>query len=646
MLDLLATKLSGTNALRTVDPRTLLYAWRQGGGSARSDLNRSEALQIAHRTGAGRLLEGAIVGTPEHLVLNAMLTDASGARQVRASVEGEADSLTALVDQLAAQLLILEAGEGQHRLAALTSTSLPALRMYLDGRVAYRRGDFGAAKNLFDRAIELDSSFALAGMGRQLSAIWLGESLIGPGSLLAWPHRARLSPRDRVLLQFLLGHKFPYLETQRESVGDAEALVRAMPDNPEAWATLGDHMYHYGILVGIPDALGRSTRAYERAISLDSSYAPALEHLHELRLRAGDTVGARQAVALRLRLDSTTQSAAVDRWFARSLLEDSSDRAISLNDDSLTSRARKVVRLALHHGGALASAESVLTFRQRKASGEEETRDDQNLRWTFYVMRGQPGRAQTDVAYGGRAIGRAETILAALYADSDSTVAMKAAVKISRSFPHPTAQTPQPDILDGYAAAQYDLNHGRDKAAREAVRAWSGALKPRDTAYALLTADFFRQLLEAQLAQADHQADALARLSELDSVLETAPTAGELEPLGNIVLARLWHQRGDNFRALATVRRQVTGLGLQPINVTALRDEGRYAALAGDTAGAIRAYRHYLTLRSDPEPSILPAVEEVRAELARVEGQPCEALMNPNQEQPRSSTVPPPPCRP
>jgi hypothetical protein len=36
-------------------------------------------------------------------------------------------------------------------------------------------------------------------------------------------------------------------------------------------------------------------------------------------------------------------------------------------------------------------------------------------------------------------------------------------------------------------------------------------------------------------------------------------------------------------------------------------------------AGAIRAYRHYLTLRSDPETAMRPKVEEVRAELAALE---------------------------
>jgi hypothetical protein len=54
----------------------------------------------------------------------------------------------------------------------------------------------------------------------------------------------------------------------------------------------------------------------------------------------------------------------------------------------------------------------------------------------------------------------------------------------------------------------------------------------------------------------------------------------------------------------------------------ALREEGRLAALTRDRAGAIRAYRHYVALRSDPEPALRPAADTVRAEPARLVGNP------------------------
>ena len=53
-----------------------------------------------------------------------------------------------------------------------------------------------------------------------------------------------------------------------------------------------------------------------------------------------------------------------------------------------------------------------------------------------------------------------------------------------------------------------------------------------------------------------------------------------------------------------------------------LREEGRLAALVGDREGAIKAYSHYLALRYNPEPSVKPEVDRVRAELALLVGEP------------------------
>jgi hypothetical protein len=47
-----------------------------------------------------------------------------------------------------------------------------------------------------------------------------------------------------------------------------------------------------------------------------------------------------------------------------------------------------------------------------------------------------------------------------------------------------------------------------------------------------------------------------------------------------------------------------------------LRQEGRLAALAGDTTGALQAYDKYLTLRAAPEPPFQPQRDSVLAERA------------------------------
>ena len=64
-----------------------------------------------------------------------------------------------------------------------------------------------------------------------------------------------------------------------------------------------------------------------------------------------------------------------------------------------------------------------------------------------------------------------------------------------------------------------------------------------------------------------------------------------------------------------TVPAALDAVATFPYYATCLREEGRLAALAGDPEGAIRAYRHYLALRSEAEPSLQPEVRRVREEL-------------------------------
>jgi len=106
MVDLLAAKLTGEGGPRAVDPRAVLSAWRRAGGSAADDLAEEAALRAARSLGAGRLIDGGIVGTPTHITLTALLRSVpGGVTRAQASVEGSPDSLAALIDRLTAQLL-------------------------------------------------------------------------------------------------------------------------------------------------------------------------------------------------------------------------------------------------------------------------------------------------------------------------------------------------------------------------------------------------------------------------------------------------------------------------------------------------------------------------------------------------------------
>jgi hypothetical protein len=92
-----------------------------------------------------------------------------------------------------------------------------------------------------------------------------------------------------------------------------------------------------------------------------------------------------------------------------------------------------------------------------------------------------------------------------------------------------------------------------------------------------------------------------------------APTA-----FANFTVARLRAAQGDLPAALAAIRRrEVDYFPAYLWSLPAfLRQEGRLAALTGDTTGAIRAYDSYLRLRTNPDAPLKPQRDSVIAERA------------------------------
>jgi TolB-like protein len=119
MLDLLAAKLGGVVGAAAVDPRTVLNALRQAGAGEAADLPQERAVDVARTPGARFLMLGEVVSVPPRLSLSARLVNVrDGSVAYRAPVDGPADSLPALVDRLAAQLLLVQAGEAEPEAAA------------------------------------------------------------------------------------------------------------------------------------------------------------------------------------------------------------------------------------------------------------------------------------------------------------------------------------------------------------------------------------------------------------------------------------------------------------------------------------------------------------------------------------------------
>jgi hypothetical protein len=177
--------------------------------------------------------------------------------------------------------------------------------------------------------------------------------------------------------------------------------------------------------------------------------------------------------------------------------------------------------------------------------------------------------------------------------------------------------------------AQWRLARGETQGADQAIRRLRAATVPglasADSAGFSRYATLCAAVVEALQAAALRRPDARMRTERLDSLARTfifEVCCGENVPGVNLVLAHLWEAQGHLPRALQAVRRRAGGYMLAALFMTTfLREEGRLAALAGEREAAIGAYQHYLALRPDPEPSVIPEVEQVRADLADLIGE-------------------------
>jgi len=292
MVDLLSTKLDGAGELRSVDPRALLAALE----GAAPDIQR--ARQVARKYGAGLVVLGNIVEVSGRLQLSASVYETGGGASITSvRAEGKTDGIFELVDDMAAQMLgDLRSGPGGRiaRIAAVTTSSLPALKDYLTGEQAFRAGDFDVALESFRRATERDTSFALAYYRLSIAVEWsAADADLGRSAAVEAARRShRLSEHDGLLLK-------GFVASRRGDAEEAERLYRgivaAYPEDVEAWFQLGEVLFHNGPLRGRSIAASKS--AWERVLELEPGDVNARIHLARIAAQAGELEELEEVVA-------------------------------------------------------------------------------------------------------------------------------------------------------------------------------------------------------------------------------------------------------------------------------------------------------------------------------------------------------------
>ena len=611
IVDILEAKFSGSGGARVLPPRTALAAWRSATGSNREDLPDAEAGELARRLGAGNLVLGTIVATPGHLLISgSLLNSEDGKLRAEAKVEGAPDSLLSLIDQFAAQLVALGAGVRSDRLASLTSTSLPALYEYLNGKAAHRAGQWDSATRHFERALELDSTFARAALGFQSAAMWVGAD--NPRiQRLAWTYRDRLSARDRIFLNALAGPRYPANSSMPERLEAWEEAARQVPDDPDIWYNLGDRYYHEGVVLGVPDPFQKAAEAFNQALALDTTInVEPMIHLLQIAAMERDTTTLRRLIS---RLPDSAPGSDYLRVQAAAVLKDSV--LLSTARRTLDSTGNMGLLMdALMFGVAMDEAERSAAIYVKSAKPGLDQINGVLSVFNFYQQLGRPAAAAAAMA---RLIpedappgATAYALVHYFHGYGDSSSALPIVARLSPEVEKSMAQD-----------RPLRLGQAREICVLELWRVMRGDI--RNTARVI--ARFRRDdplgcgvFLNALLAAIQKRPDAEAAFNSVDSTY----LAGGA-PSGWIAEVARWREaQGDLPGALRAIQRCVADMGGNFVLAYCLREEGRIAALAGDREDAIKAYTHYLALRYHPEPSVQPEVDQVRAELARLMEEP------------------------
>jgi tetratricopeptide (TPR) repeat protein len=366
MVDLLSTNLDGVAGLRTIDSRTVLASWREGVRGP--EIPKLEtALEIARRTGARYALVGNAVAIGSGVRVTADVYEVEERASLgQATVEGSPDSVFALVDHLSIEILraILRGEETELprvNLARVTTASLPALKDYMKGEILFRSGNFEEAIPAYQRAVEADSTFALALYRLALAYGWtegaqapLGDEHMGRAARFA----DRLPERDALLVRCGLA----FYQGTLEGIGLLQQAVRKYPDDVEAWYLLGDTYFHFGEQALVEQE--ESDRAFSRAIALDPSLAPAYIHLVDNAFSRADSARAAELIETYARLAGGTEFDRRGRLAFQLAFADSAGRAAGRAVLDTIQTAPGVASY-LYHPRFLVAQEEVQTARRR-----------------------------------------------------------------------------------------------------------------------------------------------------------------------------------------------------------------------------------------------------------------------------------------
>ena len=617
--EFISLALTGQSGPRAVSHRTVLGAWER---ARQLTVDRAERIRrVARDVGASRVIVGQVIQQPNGVLAQAELIRAE-TREIlaEASATGQAGQEVNVAEELGGQLLAASAGEFA-RLSGLVSSSTEAIQAWLAGQEAFRAGDFEAAVLHYERAVDADTTFALAAYAMMIADGWAttDDGQYQRGRRLAWQHQDRL-PRPDSLLFVAESYRNCYPPPclgERAALALYEQAIQEYPDRWDVWTRYGDWLWHDGG-VFFEDAVGQAVAAFETALALDSvGHIEPGFHLGEHFLAIGD-LDAYDRLHDRYKNGFTDWLAGVGRG-DRTVIDSA---LIAIPDYDHAMLWEKLAKLQ-HMSAGMEVVEMLAAELERRAfAGDDRAAGDAAM---FYLNAGRPARATPLIEIQLDPLS-AWLLPAAMYEGADTALAARAARDVERRVGLSTASELASSISDINARCYLEhwrMHEGDFETAGEAVTllrqvAANSGVSQRSTNLAARCA----LTLEAWHLTKQGDPGALAAMQLADS-------AGALGGLGwftllynNLRLASLYEYLGRDRDALRMVRRRGQRGAERIVGIAIARlGEARLAARLGRPEEAIKAYNHYLWLRYDPEPALEAEVTQARRELAELVGE-------------------------
>ncbi len=552
------------------------------------------AREIAAREGAKAVVAGEISSIGRGYVLAARILSAQDGSELVALRETAADDagIVAALDKLSGRIRerigeSLKTIRGGQPLEQVTTSSLEALRLYSEAAALSDRGNPEPAVPMLERAVALDSGFAMA--WRKL-AVALGNSRSSEERVIAattraYQHRDRLPEVER---QLTTAYYYGQVEFNPAKVEEAyRRVLAANPDEPTAINNLALLLLQ----------IDRAAEAESLVTSLAQA-TPGVENIHLQLLSA--QVGQQHDEDTKRTLDQLAQRAPTSslylwaKGFTLLAMWDYDGAERALLDAGLNTRDPSVQFLT-HQGLA-----GVAQTRGKLAESERQRR----LAIAVSERRGLPGSALADAA---------DLAMQYVLFRRDSAGALRIVEAELRKHPLdsiPALDRPGADLAAVYAVA------GQPAKARQLLTTYEAQVPE-----GIRRARWNWYRAQGWLALAEGRAPDAVTAFTRGRRADFCPDCGAWEegvaferanlPDSAIAAYRRAAGRGTVWKPLGDA------WGMAP----SLKRLGELYEERGEKAPAVEHYSRFLQLWKDADPILQPTVREVRGRVARLVGE-------------------------